>query len=109
VTIAEAIAGFDQGWVAGQAMTPRTAYERTLRLLAFWLESAGRSDADDLATLTPADLEAFIRWHAANALTDDAEGSRKVALHVARLGAHLATACDRPDLDVGRDRLRAQV
>jgi hypothetical protein len=32
-----------------------------------------------------------------------------VALHVARLGSHLAGACDRPDLDLGRARLRAQV
>jgi hypothetical protein len=109
VTIAEAIGGFEQGWVAGQAMTPRTAYERTLRLLAFWLESAGRSVSDDLATLLPADLDAFVHWHAANALADDADGSRKVALHVARLGGYLAAACDRRDLDVGRARLRAQV
>ncbi|MEA2479583.1 MAG: hypothetical protein QOJ07_1505 [Thermoleophilaceae bacterium] len=109
MTIGEAIAGFEQRWVAGQAMTPRTAYERTLRLLAFWLESAGRSASDELETLLPADLDAFVHWHAANALADDADGSRKVALHVARLGSHLAGACDRPDLDLGRARLRAQV
>ncbi len=109
MTIAEAIAGFEQGWVAGQAVTPRMSYERTLRLFGFWLESSGRSASDELATLVPDDLDAFVRWHVANALTDDAEGSRKVALHVARLGTHLATACDRPDLDVGRERLRAQV
>jgi hypothetical protein len=109
VTIAEAIVGFEQGWVAGQAITPRTAYERTLRLFGFWLESAGRSGADDLATLVPEDLDAFVHWHAANALADDADGSRKIALHVARLGTYLGTTCGRPDLDVGRERLRAQV
>jgi hypothetical protein len=109
VTIAEAIAGFERGWVAGQAVTPRLAYERTLRLLAFWLEQTGRSASDDLATLVPADLEAFVAWHASSGLADDPEGSRKIALHTARLGAYLGSSCDRADLDVGRDRLRAQV
>ena len=109
MTVAEAVAGFEQEWVAGQAVTPRIAYQRTLRMLSFWLEQAGRSAADDLATLAPADLEAFVAWHAASGLADDPEGSRKVALHVARLGAYLGSACDRPDLDVGRDRLRGQV
>ncbi len=109
MTIAEAIAGFEQGWVAEQALTPRFSYERTLRMLAFWLKQTGRSASDDVATLVPADLEAFVAWHAASGLADDAEGSRKIAVHVARLGAYLAAACDRPDLDVGRDRLRAQV
>ena len=109
MTIAEAIAGFEQAWVAGQAVTPRFAYERTLRLLAFWLEQTDRSAADDLVTLAPADLEAFVAWHASSGLADDPEGSRKIALHVARLGAYLGEACDRQDLNVGRDRLRAQV
>ncbi len=109
MTIAEAIAGFERGWVAGQAVTPRFAYERTLRMLAFWLERTGRSASDDLATLVPGDLEAFVAWHAASGLADDPEGSRKIALHTARLGAYLAEVCERTDLDVGRDRLRAQV
>ena len=109
MTIAEALHGFEQGWVAAQSVTPRMAYERSLRMLAFWLERNGRSPADDLATLTPADLEAFVRWHAASGLVDDAEASRKVALHVARLGGYLAEQCDRPDLAVARDRLRAAV
>ena len=109
MTIAEAIDGFEQRWVAGQPFTPRTAYDRTLRLLAFWLESAGRSVSDELVTLVPEDLDAFVHWHVVNALADDADGSRKIALHVARLGSYLAAACDRPDLDVGRARLRAQV
>lgn len=109
MTVAEALRAFDEGWVQEQAVTPRVAYERTLRMLAFWLEREGRSPEDDLATLTPGDLEAFVRWHAASGLADDAEGSRKVALHLARLGSFLGEQCDRPDLDVGRERLRAQV
>lgn len=109
MTIGEALASFEHGWVATQALTPRTAYERTLRLLAFWLERQGRSTQDDVATLQAEDLEAFVCWHAASGLVDDAEASRKVALHVARLGAGLADACDRPDLQLDRDRLRALV
>ena len=109
MTIGEALARFERGWVASQPVTPRTAYERTLRLLGFWLERHGRSPADDLATLHADDLEAFVRWHAASGLVDDAEASRKVALHVARLGAELAAGCDRPDLALERDRLRALV
>ena len=65
MTIAEAIAGFEQGWVADQAVTPRMSCERTLRALGFWLERSGRTAADDLATLAPADLDAFVRWHGA--------------------------------------------
>ena len=109
MTIAEALQAFEQGWVASQPVTPRMAYERSLRMLAFWLERQERSAADDLATLMPADLEAFVRWHAASGLVDDAEASRKVALHVARLGGYLAEHCDRPDLAVARDQLRALV
>jgi hypothetical protein len=93
VTVGEALATFEHGWVAAQPVTPRTAYERTLRMLAFWLEREGRSTDDDVATLR----------------ADDAEASRKVALHVARLGAGLAESCDRPDLALDRDRLRALV
>ena len=78
-------------------------------MLAFWLQRGGRSTDDDLATLLPEDLEAFIRWHAASGLVDDAEASRKVALHVARLGAFLAQRCGRADLDLGRERLRGLV
>jgi hypothetical protein len=109
VTIGEALASFEQGWVATRPVTPRVAYQRTLRMLAFWLQRGGRSTDDDLATLRPEDLEAFIRWHAASGLVDDAEASRKVALHVARLGDALAETCARPDLALGRDRLRALV
>jgi hypothetical protein len=109
VTIGEALASFEQGWVATRPVTPRTAYQRTLRLLAFWLQREGRSTDEDLSTLRADDLAAFVRWHAASGLVDDAEASRKVALHVARLGAALAESCDRPDLAVDRDRLRALV
>jgi len=109
VTIGEALASFEQGWVATRPVTPRVAYQRTLRMLAFWLQRGGRSTDDDLATLLPEDLEAFIRWHAASGLVDDAEASRKVALHVARLGGYLADHCDRSDLAVARDHLRALV
>jgi hypothetical protein len=109
VTIAEALQAFEDAWAASQPVTPRMAYQRSLRMLAFWLGRQGRSPADDLATLTPADLEAFVRWHAASGLVDDAEASRKVALHVARLGGYLAEHCDRPDLAIARDQLRALV
>ncbi len=109
MTITDALAAFEHGWVAAQPVTPRIAYERTLRMLAFWLQREGRSADDDVATLQADDLEAFVRWHAASGLVDDAEASRKVALHVARLGAALAESCDRPDLALDRDRLRALV
>jgi hypothetical protein len=109
MTIAEALDAFAAGWVAEQPVTPRIAYERTLRLLAFHLAEQGRSAGEDLDRLTPADLEAFVAWHAASGLADDADGSRKIALHVARLGAFLAERCGRPDLDLGRERLRSLV
>jgi hypothetical protein len=109
MTIAEALDAFAGGWVAGQPVTPRIAYERTLRLLAFRLAERGRGADDDLGRLAPADLEEFVAWHAASGLVDDADGSRKVALHVARLGAFLAERCGRADLDVGRERLRGLV
>jgi hypothetical protein len=98
-----ALAAFASEWVAHQDITPRIAYERTLRLLRFYLDSAGRPIDD----LTAADLEAFVAWHAAHGLADDPDGSRKVALHVARIGADLATRLGRPELAIPRDRLRA--
>ena len=45
-------------------------------------------------------------WHAATGMADDADGTRKVALHVARLGAFLGDTYGRRDLDLGRQRLR---
>jgi len=109
LTVAEALAAFDDEWVGGQPVTPRTAYQRTLRLLVFWRDRMGRSGADDLATFTADDLRAFVAWHAASGLADDADGSRKVAVHVARLGGFLAEHAGRADLALDRDVLRALV
>ncbi len=106
MTVGDAIAAFEAGWVAEQAFTPRTAYGRTLRLLRFHLAGEGVPEDAPLDRLSPAHLEGFVAWHRAAGMADDADGSRKVALHVARLGAHLATAHARPDLDLGRERLR---
>jgi hypothetical protein len=101
--LAASLSDFEQGWVASQPVTPQIAYQRTLRLLRWYLETVGR----DVEKLTADDLEAFVAWHAANGLADDLEGSRKVAIHTARIGAHLAGQLDRPDLAIDRDRLRA--
>src|SRR5262249_31153466 len=109
VTIGEALASFEHGWVETQAGKPPAAHPPAPPPPAVLLPREGRSTDDDLATLQPGDLEAFVRWHAASGLVDDAEASRKVALHVARLGAGLAESCDRPDLALDRDRLRALV
>ena len=103
MTVTEAVETFESEWVAAQDVTPRVAYERTLRLLRWYLAEAGRS----LDDLTPADLEAFVAWHAASGLADDPDGSRKVALHVSRLGIALAETLGRPEFAVPRDRLRA--
>ena len=108
MTIGEAVARFDAEWIAAQATTPRYAYRRTLSLLALWLERSGRGSGDDLASLSADDLGAVVAWHASSGLVDDADGSRKVAVHLARLGAFLAVAADRPDLAVDRDTLRAR-
>lgn len=106
-TIREAIDGFADGWVAAQAVTPRHAYERTLRVLAFRLPQAGVDLEASLDVLRADDLAAFVSWHAGSGLADDADGTRKTAVHIARLGDHLAATYDRPDLAVGRDALRA--
>jgi hypothetical protein len=108
VTVGEALDGFEAGWVAEQAFTPRTAYARTLRLLRFRLAREGLPGRAPLERLTAEHLTGFVAWHRASGMADDADGSRKVALHVARLGAHLAAAHARPDLDLGRERLREQ-
>ena len=109
MTIAEAIAAFDDGWIGSQAVTPRFAYRRTIAMLGFWLERAGRSTDEDLAALGPDDLRAFVAWHAGSGLADDAQGSRKAAVHIARLGAWLGEHAGRPDLALDRDGLRAIV
>jgi hypothetical protein len=107
VTIDEALDDFRAAWVDAQPITPRTAYGRTLRLLRFHLEREGLDAAEPLDRLRAAHLSGFVAWHAATGMADDGDGTRKVALHVARLGAHLAARWGRPDLDVGRERLRA--
>jgi hypothetical protein len=109
VTVGEALAAFEAGWVAEQAFTPRTAYARTLRLLRFHLTREGLPDDAPLDRLTAAHLARFVAWHRETGMADDADGSRKVALHVARLGAHLAAAHTRRDLDLGRERLRSGI
>jgi hypothetical protein len=109
VTIAAAIAAFDAGWIVHQATTPQFAYRRTLAVLGFWLERAGRSVDDDLDDLTPTDLRSFVAWHAGSGLVDDPQGSRKAAVHVARFGAWLGEHAARPELALDRDALRAIV
>lgn len=109
ISIGEALSRFDDAWVATQSVTPRTAYRRTLRLVGMYFETAGVSLDEPLERLGPDDLRAFVRWHRANGLADDDEGSRKVAVHVARLGAFLGEIAQRPELALGRDALRAEV
>jgi hypothetical protein len=109
VTIADALAAFDEGWIAHQGVTSRFSYRRTSALLGYWLEQVGRSASDDLATLAAPDMIAFVRWHAASGLVDDAAGTRKVALHVARTATWLAATFDRPDLAVDRAGLAGAV
>jgi hypothetical protein len=107
VTVDEALDDFRAAWVDAQPITPRTAYGRTLRLLRFHLEREGVTGDAPLERLTAEHLTGFVTWHGDAGMADDADGTRKVALHVARLGAHLAARWGRPDLDVGRERLRA--
>ena len=107
MTVDAALDDFRAAWVDAQPITPRIAYGRTLRLLRFHLEREGLAGDAPLDGLTDAHLTGFVAWHGGAGMADDADGTRKVALHVARLGAHLAARWARPDLDVGRDRLRA--
>ena len=102
--IAEALDAFESEWIATLSFTPQTAYRRTLRLLR--MELGARID-DPLDTLTADDLRAFVTWHRAHGLSDDAEGTRKAAVHIARLGAFLAERYGAPDLALPRDELRA--
>ena len=104
MTIDEAIAAFEDEVVAGLAFTPATSYRRTARLLRLEL---GERVAEPLDALRPDDLRAFVVWHRAHGLADDAEGTRKAAVHIARLGAYLAERCGRDDLALPRDELRA--
>ncbi len=100
MTVDEALTGFEVAWVDAQPLTPRTAYLRTLRLLRLYLRDHPPALDADAALLEADSLRGFVVWHRAHALADTAEGSRKVAVHVARLAEHLG-------VDVGRDELRA--
>jgi hypothetical protein len=102
----EALAAFDAAWVEEQPITPRTAYRRTLRLLGLYLEDEGIPSDALLARLESGHLRGFVRWHRANRLADDADGTRKVAVHLARLGGFLAERYGRADLALERDELR---
>ncbi len=105
MTVDDALRAFDDRWIAQQGITTGFSYRRTLALLRHWLTRGGRSSEDDLSTLSSADLLAFLRWHAASGLVDDAAGTRKAALHLARTATWIAGAFDRPDLAVDRSAL----
>ncbi len=108
-TVGEALDDFESAWIAHQPFTPQTAYRRTLRLLRLFLKEHGPDLARPLTELDAGVPAAFVRWHRRHALTDDAEGTRKVAVHMARLGDYLAAHYGLADLAVGRDALRALV
>lgn len=105
MTIDEALAAFDEGWIAQQGITTGFSYRRTQSLLRHWLLRTGRSSGDPLTSLVADDLVSFVRWHSTSGLVDDAAGTRKVALHVARAATWIAAMFDRPDLAVERGEL----
>jgi hypothetical protein len=107
VTIGEAVAVFDRDWASHQAVTPRSAYQRTLRLFVFYLERGGIPADTPQAAISPGVFASFVAWLSASGLEDDADGTRKVAIHTARFAAWLAAVTGRPELDVGVDRLRS--
>ncbi len=104
MTIGEALDAFEGEWIETLAFTPQTSYRRTLRLLRMEL---GDRVGEPLDTLKPDDLRAFVVWHRAHALADSAEGTRKAAVHIARLGDFLGERYGMPDLAIPRDDLRA--
>ena len=104
MTVDEALAAFDAEIVEPMGVTPKSAYRRTVRLVRMQL---GPRIAEPVDALTADDLRAFVLWHRAHGLTDDAEGTRKAAVHVARLGAWLAEHGGRAELAIPRDDLRA--
>lgn len=108
-TVGEALAAFESSWVETQPITPQTAYRRTLRLVGLYLRDHPPGIDAPLADLTPDALSGFVVWHRAHALADDARGTYKVAVHVARLGAFLAEQYGMADLALDRDALRALV
>ena len=103
MTIAEALDAFEDEWVEPLAFTPQTSYRRTLRLFRMEL---GDRIARPLETLKPDDLRDFVVWHRSHALADSAEGTRKAAVHIARLGEFLSEQYGMPDLAIPRDDLR---
>lgn len=105
-TLDEALAAFDVAWIEEQPVTPRTAYRRTLRLFALYLAGEGVPVEAPLERVEPGHLRGFVRWHRAKGLADDADGTRKVAVHVARLGGFLAERYGRADLALERTALR---
>ena len=100
MTVDEALAGFETDWVAQQPVTPQAAYERTLRLLRLYLRDHPPALVADAAALDADCLRGFVRWHLEHGLADTPAGTRKVAVHVARLAEHLG-------IGVTRDELRA--
>ena len=104
ITIAEALDAFEDEWIESLAFTPHTSYRRTLRL--FRMELGDRVE-QPLDTLKADDLRAFVLWHRAHSLADNAEGTRKAAVHIARLGEFLGEQYGMPDLAIPRDELRA--
>jgi hypothetical protein len=104
MTIGEALDAFEDEWIESLAFTPHTSYRRTLRL--FRMELGDRVE-QPLETLKPDDLRAFVLWHRAHSLADSAEGTRKAAVHIARLGEFLSEQYGMPDLAIPRDDLRA--
>jgi len=100
VTVDEALAGFEADWVDRQPVTPQAAYARTLRLIRLYLRDHPPALDADASALDADSLRGFVRWHLAHRLADTPAGTRKVAVHVARLAEHLG-------VDVGRDELRA--
>lgn len=108
-TVGEALDAFESSWVAGQSITPQTAYRRTLRLIGLYLRDHPPGRDAPLAELTPDVLTGFVVWHRAHALADDARGTHKVTVHIARLGAYLAAEYGMADLALDREALRALV
>ncbi len=108
-TVGEALDAFDAAWVAEQSITPQTAYRRTLRLLRFYLTDHAPDVTEPVTALQPSTWHGFVLWHRQHALTDSAEGTRKAAVHLARLGAFMRDTYGLEELAVDRDTLRRLV
>lgn len=108
-TVESALLAFDKEWVKAQSFTPQTSYRRTLRLLRLYLETHPPALDQPVTDLRPETLTGFVLWHRQHALADDAEGTRKIAVHVARLGEFLRERYGLAELAISRDVLRALV